>query len=346
MEQLTGSEIETISDALISGFIAEWQLAQLAAVALDIRLAVEIGSGPLRKVAFDLLTFTESRGWTEILLREAVSQRSGNPKLRDIAQRYALAPGPFNNVVGLKAGSDGFEAVVLRKAGMHSTGDWRKRMLRCELAVCQVLLKDQPIGTGFVVGPDRVMNNWHVFEYPRDSGKLGQLADYTARFDYRATDQQNVASLGSTVPFNTAAGYLDCSHKEELDYVLVQLTEKLGDQELRDNTSRGWLPLASRQFKLNEPALVLQHPAERTLEVAIGPVLGWVPNKQGEIYEHLANTEDGSSGSPCFSSGWELLALHHRVDPQTGERNRAIAMPAILARMGSVGTITYLPSVV
>jgi V8-like Glu-specific endopeptidase len=346
MQPLTGTEKETISDALISGFIHEWQLEQLAAVSLDINLAAEIGSGPLRKVAFDLLGYTESRGWTEILLREAVSQRSGNPKLRDIAKRYALAPGPFNSVVGLNAGSDGFEALVLREAGMHSTGAWRKRMLRCELAVCQVLFQDQPIGTGFLVGPDRVMSNWHVFEYPRDSGKLGQLADYTARFDYRATDQQNVASPGTTVPFDAAEGYLDQSHKEELDYVLVQLTQKLGDQKLRDNTSRGWLRLASRHFKLNEPALVLQHPSERTLQVAIGPVSGWVPNKQGEIYEHLANTEDGSSGSPCFSSGWDLLALHHRVDPQTGERNRAIAMSAILSRMGSVGTITLLPSVV
>jgi hypothetical protein len=339
MQPLTGSEIGTISDALISGFIEEWQLAQLAAVSLDINLAAEIGSGPLRKVAFELLRYTESRGWTEILLRQAVSRRSGNPKLQDIAKRYALAPGPFNNIVGLNAGNDGFEALVLREARMQSTGDWHKRMWRCELPVCQVLFRDQPIGTGFLVAPDRVMSNWHVFEYPRDSGKLGQLADYTARFDYRATDQQNVASLGTTVPFDAATGYLDCSHKEELDYVLVQLTQKLGDQKLPDNTPRGWLPLASRQFKLNESALVLQHPADRTLQLAIGTVLGWVPNNKDEIYEHLAHTEASSSGSPCFSSGWDLLAMHHRVDPQTGERNRAIAMSAILSRMGSVGTI-------
>jgi len=90
--------------------------------------------------------------------------------------------------------------------------------------------------------------------------------------------------------------------------------------------------------------LVLQHPRGRTLELAIGPVTGWVPERKNEIYQHWANTDEGSSGSPCFSVGWQLVALHHRADPQGGPRpNRAIAMSALLADMGACGKLALLP---
>ena len=41
-------------------------------------------------------------------------------------------------------------------------------------------------GTGFLVTPNCVMSNWHVFEYPQNGGALGPLSDYAVRFDYRA----------------------------------------------------------------------------------------------------------------------------------------------------------------
>ena len=37
------------------------------------------------------------------------------------------------------------------------------------------------------------------------------------------------------------------------------------------------------------------------------------------------------------------MALHHRVDPVTGQRNRAIAIPAILDRLRGEGQLGLLP---
>lgn len=91
---------------------------------------------------------------------------------------------------------------------------------------------------------------------------------------------------------------------------------------------------------MNDPVLVLQHAKGRTLELAIGPATAWMAGREGEVYEHLANTQDGSSGSPCFSFGWTLLALHHRVEPVAGGRNRAVASAAIL----SLAWVTWEPS--
>jgi hypothetical protein len=126
--------------------------------------------------------------------------------------------------------------------------------------------------------------------------------------------------------------------------VIVKLKEAVGEEQLPDGSSRGCLSLSTDRLHVNEPILVLQHPKGRTLELAIGPLTGWMAGRESEVYEHLANTDDGSSGSTCFSFGWKLVAMHHRVD-EARKRNRAIASTAILTRMGSVGTIGLLPDV-
>jgi V8-like Glu-specific endopeptidase len=356
MVTLTKPHLEDARNAIVSGFFTWSQIDQLAAVALDVSIEAEVGRGALKDVVWELLKLTEANGQTGILLREAIARKPGNPKLAQFARQLGLAPAPFHNVspagqllpaVGAHGSraAEGFEAIVLRNAGMAKPGEWRKLMTRREQAVCQVLFSGDAIGTGFLVGPDLILSNWHVFEHPYQGGKLGPLDRFTARFDYRAADEANVVSLGTVVPLDAAAGYLDQSPKTELDYVIVKLVEKIVEEQPPGGHIRDWLTLGSAKFQSNEPTLVLQHPKGRTLELAIGPITGWVQDRAGEVYEHLANTEEGSSGSPCFSCGWELLALHHRVDPITGKCNRAIATTAILSRMGAIGTIGLLPAV-
>lgn len=38
-------------------------------------------------------------------------------------------------------------------------------------------------------------------------------------------------------------------------------------------------------------------------------------NSNGTRLRYSTNTEPGSSGSPCFSMDWDLVALHHFGDP-------------------------------
>ena len=50
---------------------------------------------------------------------------------------------------------------------------------------------------------------------------------------------------------------------------------------------------------------------------------------------YKVNTEGGSSGAPCFSTDWELLALHHSGDPNFDldhkpQYNEGIPLEAIL----------------
>jgi len=340
MKRLTAAQLEQARDALVDGFYNWAALKQLAAFALDINLEAKVGRGALDSVAYDLLEFTEAEGWTELLLRDALARKPGNESLRTVATLLGLAPAPFS---GASAGAGGYEALVAKVSPLESTGTWRKRMVACERKVCQILADDQAIGTGFLVGPGLVMSNWHVFEAGNGAGTLAALERYAARFDFRGADGQAPADAGIEVAIDAKAGYLDASHKIDLDYVLLSLDRKLGDEPIPSGEARGWLALGTREFEPNETCLVLQHPASRTLEVAPGSVLGWVADRKGDIYEHMADTLGGSSGSPCFAPDWTLLAMHHRTDPVSERCNRAIATSAILKRMRDEGTLRHLP---
>jgi hypothetical protein len=356
VKALTEAEIVEVGDGLLKGFNRQGQLQRLVATAANINLALNINlNQPLRDIADDIIRLTEAEGTTELVLREAAFQRPHSKFIQALAARFGLAPAPLSNVRVMAGGvaveveppdRGAYEAIVLEKAGTAKPGIWRREMVAREAAVCQVLFRGDPIGTGFLVAPNRVMSNWHVFEYPQNGGVLGSLSDYSVRFDYRAAEGQVPASNGKIVTIDHASGYLAESPKSELDYVLVQLTENPGDDAFAADLKRGWLRPSERTLQELEPVLVLQHPKGRTLELAIGPVVGWVEQRTDEIYAHWANTDEGSSGSPCFSCRWELVALHHRADPNGGNRpNRAVAIPAVLQDMGSVGTLSLLPEV-
>lgn len=51
---------------------------------------------------------------------------------------------------------------------------------------------------------------------------------------------------------------------------------------------------------------------------------------------YRTNTLPGSSGSPCFSQGWDLVALHHNGDPEfwTPTYNAAIMQALLLVQFG------------
>jgi hypothetical protein len=365
---LSGAQLVKVRDAIVSAYFKWEQIDELVAVALDIDLEAEIGrTGGLKEIARNLLKLTEASGTTEMLLREAVHRRPGNVQLRKVAHAMGLAPAPFTNVrlsapaaVAPGGGAafgmfvsanenllaapdaDGYEAMV-RPGGTEKPGQWRRTMIERERPVCQILLDGDAVGTGFLVAPDLVMSNHHVFEMPGTGGQLGALARYSARFDYRASDPGAVFSQGTTVGIDASAGYLDKSPKSELDYAIVRLVQRSGKDVMPGEKPRGWLTLDVVKLAVSDPAFVLQHPRGRTLELAVGSITGWEAERGEEIYEHSANTDEGSSGSPCFSWQWALRALHHRVDPKTGRVNRAIATTAILERMAAVGTIRLLP---
>jgi hypothetical protein len=91
--------------------------------------------------------------------------------------------------------------------------------------------------------------------------------------------------------------------------------------------------------------LILQHPSHDRLKLAVNMEAMIGPNANGTRIRYRTNTEEGSSGSPCFGAGWELIGLHHSGDPRvrptynqgipiTRIRDRLLRDPAISKHLG------------
>jgi hypothetical protein len=197
-------------------------------------------------------------------------------------------------------------------------------------------------GTGMLVGPNLVLTNYHVIEkHQRDTLPY---SDITCRFDF-------AIGAGAPVPVKLAADWLaDFSvysphdpgdnggvpAPDHLDYALLRLERAVGD-EMAGGAKRGWLALKADTPIPQEKSILFigQHPALEPLKLAVGAVLKTNDNATRLRYD--ANTDNGSSGSPCFDVGLNVVALHHGGDPDysqlLGKFNQGIPISLILKRM-------------
>jgi hypothetical protein len=135
---------------------------------------------------------------------------------------------------------------------------------------------------------------------------------------------------------------------DELDYAIVRLqgspgSKPVGDKPDKQDAPRGWIPVDKpAAVQPGSPMLILQHPDGAPLKLALdmSGVLGLNANNTRVKYN--VNTEGGSSGSPCFSAEWNLVALHHSGDPNFDpdhkpDYNEGIPIDAILQLLAARG---------
>ena len=130
---------------------------------------------------------------------------------------------------------------------------------------------------------------------------------------------------------------------DELDYAIVRLdgtpgNDPVGAKASPNSPPRGWIGVSEKPFAFNAqaPLMVLQHPDAAPLKLALemNGIIGLNANRTRVRY--TVNTEGGSSGSPCFSTDFQLVALHHAGDPNfaAGHKptfNQGIPFDAIVA---------------
>jgi hypothetical protein len=103
------------------------------------------------------------------------------------------------------------------------------------------------------------------------------------------------------------------------------------------------LPGGSHDFAANPALFILQHPNAEPLKLALDNEAVIAVNGNGTRVRYRTNTEGGSSGSPCFSANWELVALHHAGDPAWVPRyNEGVPLPAILRLLEQRGKAAVL----
>lgn len=233
---------------------------------------------------------------------------------QDNASKNAIAPGLQRNV-----------RPYLAKLDVHV---WQEKLLRTEKRVCRLELEGDALGTGFLVGPDTVLTNWHVLEAAKSTGKIEKLG---CRFDYVRLSNDAVQP-GQLISLN-AAGEIDTSPyskaektanpdtppptEDELDYALLRLSRRIGEEEV-EGAARGWVSLPHEVVPLpaDAPILIVQHPDGSPMKLALDTQAVIGLNPTGTRLRYRTNTDPGSSGSPVFGIEWDIKALHHYGDPK------------------------------
>ena len=205
---------------------------------------------------------------------------------------------------------------------------WLDRAIAIYHRVCRIEHGGNGVGTGFLVGPDTVLTNWHVV---KDINAEGKLAELGCRFDYvrLASGALNPGQLvpllaNGCLTFSPYSAAETTAHPEvpaptpdELDFALLRLETTAGQQQV-DGTRRGWiaLPATAAPLPRDAPLLVVQHPEGGPMKMAMDTQAVIGPNANGTRIKYTANTERGSSGSPCFTIEWDIVAMHHFGDPK------------------------------
>jgi Trypsin-like peptidase domain len=367
---LSGQDIEDLSAALV-GALNMNQLDAYVHASTGDRLFVEyVGIGkPLKPTIRDLLNELELHGTTALFLRYVYVNKPGKPAVQQLivqkcpevrtlkvgadrvvalsAQEGGVSqPGAPTNAI-----APGFERNVRAYLPQLDVGIWLRRLLQIERRVCRVEKGDQGLGTGFLVGPEALLTNWHVVE----QAKAGEgVSEIKCRFDYirlpDGTDQP-----GHLVPLHedgcvdsspyakaetTSTPEIPAPSPDELDYALLRLSMPVGKQSI-EGMERGWveLPKAPAPLPDDAPLLVVQHPNGSPMKLALDTQAVIGRNSGGTRIRYRTNTDPGSSGSPCFSIDWNIVALHHYGDPnwRSPKFNQGIPIELIRQRIEAKG---------
>src|SRR5262249_45095282 len=231
--------------------------------------------------------------------------------------------------------------------------------------VCRVEIDGNAAGTGFLVGPDAILTNYHVLKSVLQG--TTPATKITCRFDYKVlADGSRVE--GIAVGLHAADWKLDFSPNsaaedtatpdnppptaDELDYALVRLARPTGSESAApkggaEAPQRGWLsiPAGPHVFVRKDPLMIAQHPDGKPLKLAVDTESVIETNAIQNRVRYATNTEAGSSGSPVFDLDWNLVALHHLGDPaydHPAAYNQGVPIDKIRARLTKAGKVSAL----
>jgi Trypsin-like peptidase domain/Effector-associated domain 1 len=360
--KLSGEQSEAFCSALSKAFTLQ-KLDQMLFFRLGKdRQDIALGDDKF-EIIFKIVTASVREGWTAKLLMAARSSNPGNSEL--FAFEHALGLGS----IGCEAATN-LEKIVRPRWNFIDVASFRARYARLENCVCAIETGTS-LGTGFLVGPDLVLTNYHVIKSVIGNGTSDAIR---CRFDYKAMSDGTTILPGRTIglavpgvlasrPYSPADLVASDGHWEphELDYALLRLAEKVGRQPIGVSAepsapARGWITALSMppHVAKDDPLIIVQHPQDlnalpavklQPMQLAIGLVLGFVGD--GMRIRHATRTLPGSSGSPCCNANLELVALHHAGDPRDwpdyrGEFNQAIPIDRIVADLKTAKDVDSL----
>ncbi|MEA5550885.1 trypsin-like peptidase domain-containing protein [Anabaena cylindrica UHCC 0172] len=265
---------------------------------------------------------------------------------------YSMKVGLAAKVIPPEIPNFDLESIIHQETGIRNLMQWRSKLGKIENQVCLIKLKKDensksiPNGTGFLIGDNLVLTNWHVVNHFIDTNgkpKAIKSDSISAHFGFFAELDTNQDQAGITYLLDQASWLVAHSPQEELDYALLRLERnaaEAGGLENRPQDSnmakRGHIAMLDEiSVREQMPLFIIQHPGGKPMGIAVDRV-SKIENERNRI-QYVTNTDRGSSGSPCFDANWNLVALHHAGGLQrlTGEVNQGIPVDKIFASLKS-----------
>ena len=179
-------------------------------------------------------------------------------------------------------------------------------------AVCRVERRGGgPLGTGCLVGPSLLLTCWHVLANRADESPAQTASEIVVRFGCLTNAGAEEVAERVVKP-RGGDPVVASSPANELDFVLLEL-----DEEMRDFQDVTPLSPSDGGVRRGDALNILQHPGGETMKLALSAngVAGVDPDRG--LIQYVTGASGGSSGSPCFTDGWGVVALHR------AERSRA-----------------------
>jgi hypothetical protein len=345
----TGMQLAIVQEALLSAFPRPDELEMLLALQLDKSYAqLTAGSANYKYAVFQVLIDAKSKNWLDKLVKAARRENPGNGKLKAIDPLADLTSAPAPNGGKL-------EDIVRDDGGFQDVIPWVERLDKLRAQICRIECPvNQAVGTGWLVSDDLLLTNWHVVRRVLAGDR--QPNDVICRFDYATSSTGTNDGITCGLAAKWCEAYSEASNVElgtgtegptetQLDYALLRLAKQMGTT-VGANAAGGPRGFIATKRGTPSPAansvvFVLQHPLGDPLKLAIGVAKGINGNTTRVM--HDANTESGSSGSPCLNAKLELVALHNAGDPLydgvigTPTQNQAVPLEPILERLETQG---------
>lgn len=175
--------------------------------------------------------------------------------------------------------------------------------------ICRIKLMDASgitlgWGTGFLIAPGVLLTNNHVFPSAVMAGQA--RAQFDVELDVFGQDKATVefALEPDKLFYSTAA----------LDFAVVAVAPTSADG--RRLSDYGFLPLIGVTGKVieGEWLTIVQHPEGKRKQVCVRE--NRLLTRTDDVLWYSTDTLGGSSGSPVFNNGWQVVALHHKGVPE------------------------------
>jgi len=328
---LTGEQTENLCEALIEIFTNPVDFERLVwfRFGRDIRHIGEYELFPDK--VFRLVRIADVEGWVDGLVSQCRNVSPEHVGLLQVARALGIPP---SNSTASKVGhlENLIESSLRRNNRFIDVSKWRTRLKLLENRVCLIDVEREisSRATGFLVGPDLVLTNYHVLEEEIVSLLAGNDLKFKVTFSFdlripengRINIERHQLAEDWLVDWSphSPADKIDTDKTpalDELDYALVRIRP----DKLEDNSppvsDRGWISLVGKptEIQVGDPIYILQHPAGGLMKLAIETrgIISTNPN-QTRI-RHRANTLTGSSGAPCFNEDLEPIAIHQGAVP-------------------------------